>query len=97
MSDQTLQQAAKDLAARYYNSAGQVSCQFVIKLKKMTPEGQALVNDELNILGLPPYDVNAPKKRSGKVRKVVDRDANGGQKKPASGVWVPRNSQREKS
>lgn len=73
MPDQTLEQAAKALAAKYYNAAGVISCQFVIKLKRMTPEGQALVNVELMALGLPPYDVNNPKKKSSsaKARKIV--------------------------
>ena len=56
----------KALADRYYNTAGAISCQFVIKFKKLTPEMQAMVNAELAARGLPPYDLNAKKTRKRK-------------------------------
>ena len=58
-----IEEAAEALAARYWNSAHQISNQFVIKLKQASPEVQTLVNTKLISRGLPPYDLEGKKTR----------------------------------
>jgi hypothetical protein len=62
--NETIEQAADSLVARYLNKAGQISCQFVIKLKQALPEVQQLVNTKLVAQGHPAYDLSTEKKRS---------------------------------
>ena len=58
-----VEQAAEQLASRYFNSAGVISCQFVIKLKIASKEVQDAVNTKLIAKGLPPYDLEGKKTR----------------------------------
>ena len=60
---ETIEQAADSLVARYLNKAGQISCQFVIKLKQALPEVQQLVNTKLVAQGHPAYDLSGEKKK----------------------------------
>jgi hypothetical protein len=58
----TIEQQAAQLAASYLNKAGVISCQFVIKLKKVSVEVQVATNQKLVELGHPPYDLSGRKK-----------------------------------
>ena len=58
MSEISGNDAADALVAKYLNKAGQISNQFVIKLKQASPEVQELVNQKLVAKGLPAYDLN---------------------------------------
>jgi hypothetical protein len=69
MTELSVEQQANQLAASYLNKAGAISCQFVIKLKKVSPEVQAATNKRLVELGHPPYDLFGKKTRDRKPRQ----------------------------
>ena len=58
MAELSVEQQAAQLAAGYLNKAGAISCQFVIKLKKVSVEVQIATNKKLVELGHPPYDLS---------------------------------------
>lgn len=61
MTELSVEQQAAQLAASYLNKAGAISCQFVIKLKKVSVEVQIATNKKLVELGHPPYDLTGKK------------------------------------
>lgn len=67
-----VEQIADALVSKYFNSAGVINCQFVIKLKKVSEAVQIRVNEKLIEKGLPPYDLNT--KKSSKKENKIDPD-----------------------
>ena len=79
MAELSTEQQAAQLAAGYLNRAGAISCQFVIKFKKMTVEVQTATNKKLIELGHPPYDLSGRKKSKDRTPRAP-RQPSGGPK-----------------